>query len=67
MSKVKARMLEIIDSLPQDYFDNKSNTETMFVLIKNYLDKYGNDETTIIPGTNKHFSIEMLQELLNTI
>ena len=31
MSKVKDRMLKIVDSLPEDYFDNMTNTEKDFV------------------------------------
>ena len=64
MFKVKKRMLEIVDSLPENYFDNMTNTEKIFMLMKEYLDRYGEDETTIIPGTNKHFNMETLKEIL---
>lgn len=63
MSKVKNRMLEILDSLPEDYFDDMTNTEKIWGLVKIYIERYGEDETTIIPGTNKHFNLETLKEL----
>ena len=65
MSKVKKRMLEIVDSLPKNYFDNMTNNQIVFMLMKEYLDRYGEDETTIIPGTNKHFNLETLKEMLD--
>lgn len=64
MSKVKDRMLEIVNSLPENYFDNKTHTEMILMLMKEYLDRYGLDETTIIPGTNKHLTFETLKEML---
>lgn len=64
MSKVKNRMLKIVDSLPENYFDNKTHTEMVLMLMKEYIDKYGEDETTIIPGTNKHLNFETLKEML---
>lgn len=63
MSKVKDRMLNILDSLPEDYFDNMTNTEKIWMLVKEYIERYGEDETTIIPGTNKHFNLETLKEI----
>ena len=65
MSKVKKRMLEIVDSLPKNYFDNMTNNQIVFILMKEYLDRYGEDETTIIPGTNKHFNLETLKQMLD--
>lgn len=64
MSKVKKRMLEIVDSLPDDYFDNKSYNEMIILLVKRYLDKYGDDETTIIPGTDKHITMRTFVDVL---
>ena len=64
MSIVKNRMLNIVDSLPYNYFDDKSYTEMVFMLMKEYIDRYGEDETTIIPGTNKHLNFKTLQEML---
>jgi hypothetical protein len=64
MSIVKDRMLKIVDSLPENYFDNKSYTEMILMLMKEYLNEYGEDETTIIPGTDKHFTFETLKETL---
>ena len=29
-----------------------------------YIKRYGEDETTLIPGTNKHLSFETLKEIL---
>ena len=64
MSKVKNRMLEIINSLPEDYFENKTRTEMILMLVKEYLDKYGEDETTIIPGTNMHINLQTLENFI---
>ena len=64
MSIVKNRMLNIVDSLPYNYFDDKSYTEMVFMLMKEYIDRYWEDETTIIPGTNKHLNFKTLQEML---
>lgn len=64
MSLIKERMHKIVDSLPQNYFDNKTHSEMIFLLMKEYLDKYGEDQTTIIPGTNKHLNFETLKEIL---
>ena len=63
MSKVMERMKEIVSKLPEDYFDNLDEYESVGVLIKLYLDKYGEDETTLIPGTNKHMNREFLLKL----
>ena len=65
MSKVKDRMLKIVDSLPENYFDNMTHSEMILRLMKEYLDRYGEDETTIIPGTNKHLNFETLKEMLD--
>lgn len=65
MSKVKNRMHDIVDSLPQDYFENKTYVEMILMLMEEYLNKYGEDETTIIPGTDKHFTFVVLKEMLN--
>lgn len=67
MSKVKDRMLEIVDSLPENYFDNKKYTEMVLILMKKYIEKYGQDETTIIPGTDKHLNLETLKDILYEI
>lgn len=65
MSKVKDRMIKIVDSLPENYFDNMNYTDMIFALMKEYLDRYGEDETTIIPGTDKHLNLETLKEMIN--
>ena len=36
----------------------------ILMLMKEYLNEYGEDETTIIPGTDKHFTFETLKETL---
>ncbi len=64
MSKVKNRMLEIVDTLPKNYFDNKTYTEMVLMLMKEYINKYGEDETTIIPGTDIHFNFDTLKNML---
>ena len=64
MPDVKQRMLDILDTLPEDYFDGLKPTEKVFKLMVEYIKRYGEDETTIIPGTNKHFSYETLKEML---
>jgi len=66
MPDVKQRMIEIINSLPQDYFDNLKPTEMVFKLMMEYINRYGEDETTIIPGTDKHLNIENLKEILES-
>lgn len=66
MPDVKQRMLDIVNSLPEDYFDNLKPTEMVFKLMMEYINKYGEDETTIIPGTDKHFSYETLKEILES-
>ena len=64
MSIVKQRMLDIVDTLPEDYFDGLKPTKMAFKLMFEYIDRYGDDETTIIPGTNKHLNRETLKEML---
>ena len=63
MPDVKQRLLDIVDSVPQDFFDGLTPTEMVFKLMVEYLKIYGEDETTIIPGTNKHMSIETFKEM----
>ena len=60
MPDVKQRMLDIVDSVPEDYFDGLKPTEMVFKLMFEYIDRYGEDETTIIPGTNKHLNRVLL-------
>ena len=38
--------------------------EDCFKLMFEYIDRYGEDETTIIPGTNKHLNREYIKEML---
>ena len=64
MPDVKQRMLDICDSVPEDFFDGLKPTEMVFKLMFEYMDRYGKDETTIIPGTNKHLTRETLREIL---
>lgn len=64
MADVKQRMLDIVNSVPTDYFDGLKPTEMVFKLMMEYIRRYGEDETTIIPGTNKHFNCETLKEML---
>lgn len=66
MSDVKQRMLDIINSVPDDYFDNLKPTEMVFKIMMEYIKRYGEDETTIIPGTDKHFNYETLKEMLES-
>ena len=65
MVDVKQRMIDIVNSVPNNYFDGLKPTEMVFKLMFTYIDKYGEDETTIIPGTNKHLTRETIQEMLN--
>ena len=58
MPDVKQRMLDIVDSVPEDYFDGLKPTEMVFKLMFEYIDRYGEDEKTIITGTNKHLHRE---------
>lgn len=58
MQKVKQRMLEILDSLPEECFNGKSTNEIICFLARRYIEIYGKDETTIIPGTDKYFSVD---------
>ena len=64
MIDVKKRMLDIIASVPSNFFDNLKPAEIILKLTSEYLKRYGEDETTIIPGTNKHLNCEILKELL---
>lgn len=64
MPDVKQRMIDIVDSLPENYFDNLKPTEMVFKIMMEYINRYGEDETTIIPGTNKHFNNETIKEIL---
>lgn len=67
MSKVMDRMKEIVSELPQDYFDNMDEYATVGALIDLYLKKYGEDETTLIPGTNTHMNHEYLKDLYDKL
>ena len=64
MANVKQRMLDIVNSVPDDYFDGLKPTEMVFKLMFEYIDRYGEDETNIIPGTNKHLNRETIKEML---
>ena len=64
MPDVKQRMLDICDSVSEDFFDGLKPTEMVFKLMFEYIDRYGEDETTIIPGTNKHLTRETIKEML---
>ena len=64
MADVKQRMIDIVNSLPNNYFDGLKPTEMVFKLMMEYIKKYGEDETTIIPGSNKHFNYEILKKML---
>lgn len=64
MADVKQRMIDIVNSVPKDYFDGLRPTEMVFKLMVEYIKRYGEDETTIIPGTNKHISFETIKEML---
>lgn len=64
MADVKQRMLDICDSVPKDFFDGLKPTEMVFKLMFEYMDRYGEDETTILPGTNKHLTRDTLREIL---
>lgn len=67
MSKVMDRMEKIVSELPQDYFDNMDEYATVGVLIDLYLKKYGEDETTLIPGTNTHMNHEYFKDLYDKL
>lgn len=63
MADVKQRMLNIVNSVPKIFYGIKP-TKTVLKLMVEYIDRYGEDETTIIPGTNKHLNRETIRELL---
>ena len=63
MPDVKQRMIEIVNSVPDDYFDGLKPTEMVFKLMVEYIKRYGEDETTIIPWTDKHFNYENFKEI----
>ena len=64
MPSVKQRMLDIVDSVPENFFEGLKPTEMVFKLMFEYIDRYGEDETSILPGTNKHLNYEFLKEIL---
>lgn len=64
MVDVKQRMIDIVNSVPENFFDGLKPTEMVFKLMIEYIKRYGEDETTIIPGTNKHLNYETLKEML---
>lgn len=64
MPSVKERMIDIVNSVPKNFFDGLKPTEMVFKLMFEYIDRYGEDETTIIPGTNKYLTRETLNEIL---
>ena len=64
MPDVKQRMLDICDSVSEDFFDGLKPTEMVFKLMFEYIDRYGEDETTILPGTNNHITRETIKEML---
>lgn len=64
MADVKQRMIDIVNSVPEDYFNGLKPTEMVFKLMFEYIDQYGEDETTIIPGTNKHLTRKTIGEML---
>ena len=66
MANVKQRMLDIVNSVPDDYFDGLKPTEMVFKLMFEYIDRYGEDETTIIPGTNNNLTRETIKEMLES-
>ena len=66
MPNVKQRMIDIVNSVPDDYFDGLKPTEMVFKLMMEYIKRYGEDETTIIPGTDKHLNYETLKRCLKT-
>ena len=65
MANVKQRMIEIVNSVPEDYFDGLEPTQMVFKLMLEYLDRYGEDETTIIPGTNTHLNRKTIKEIID--
>ena len=64
MPDVKQRMIDIVNSVPEDFFDGLRPTEMVFKAMFEYIKRYGEDETTIIPGTNKHLSYETIKEMI---
>lgn len=67
MSKVIDRMEYIVSKLPQNYFDNMDEYATVGALIDLYLNEYGEDETTLIPGTNTHMNHEYFKSLYDRL
>ena len=63
MPDVKSRMIDIVNSVPKNYFDGLKPTEMVFKLMAEYIKRYGEDETTIIPGTNKYLTRETMKEM----
>ena len=66
MANVKQRMLDIVNSVPDDYFDGLKPTEIVFKLMFEYIYRYGEDETTIIPSTDKYLNRETLKDMLES-
>lgn len=64
MADVKQRMIDIVNSVPDNYFDGLKPTEMVFKLTMEYINRYGEDETTIIPGSDKHLNYETLRKIL---
>lgn len=65
MVDVKKRMLDIVDSLPDDFFDGLTSSQMIFKLMSEYIKIYGEDETTLIPGTNLHLNQKNLAKIIN--
>lgn len=44
MPDVKQRMIDIVNSVPNDYFDGLKPTEMVFKFMMEYIKRYGEDE-----------------------
>ncbi|MBR1883916.1 MAG: hypothetical protein IJ809_03100 [Clostridia bacterium] len=66
MANVRKRMIDIVNSVPNNFFNDLKPTEMVFKLMKEYINRYGEDETTIIPGSDKHFNYETLKKMIET-
>ena len=53
MADVKQRMLDICETVPEDFFDGLKPTEMVFKLMFEYIDRYGKDEFVNIIKDNK--------------
>lgn len=67
MTEVKRRMIDIVNSVPSNFFDGLDPIEMVQKLIEEYIKIYGEDETTVIPGTDRHLNDEIFKKMINNV